>query len=337
MGKVVIILVVGLSVIVGIISISMIGRVSDASKSSASTFKKTYAGNISSGAAEYYIRQLKTNPALRGTFSLTPILNGSANVTIADWTYGSTDSIRLTSIGIYSATQETLVVKLQQGSQFPIINSAISFRTPSLTFIRSGTLSIDGHNHDINKSLLPPGVDDRAGAGVTNASDSTTMAGYGSQLNGTKDVQIDGLIPDPQTFAAGLISRADYTLSGSYGGAQVWGSSGSPKIVYCNGNVKFTAQCNGWGILICNSNTFESINKFTFTGLVIQYSTSGTVSWKTTNTMNVIGGLLLSNSTGVTYSSSGTANINYSKAALDLAKTIFGGGGGGITVANWSE
>ncbi len=338
MGKMVIILIVGLTIIVGIISASITGRTSDASKTSAAGFTKTYAKDIASSAAEYYLRQVKATPTLRGTFSISSILDGSATVQLQDWTTGVSDSIKLTSIGTYASAKETVTVKIVQGSSFPVLNSAINFRTAELEkFDVSGTLSIDGRDHDINNVLLSPSSNDRCGASVSTPGDTSQLVpSHASQINGTQDVLVDAAISDPQTFATALISNADYTLTGTYTSEQTWGSPSSPKIVYCYGNVKFKGNCTGWGILLINDDKFSDKN-LTFYGLVMLYNASDTeVKWESKGQMTIVGGLILSGSSEVEYKSSGQAYIHYSKQALDLAKTR-SSGGGGLVVSNWSD
>ncbi len=334
MGKMAIILIVGLTIIVGIMSVSMIGRTNDASKASAATFKKAYAKNIASSAAEYYIRQVKATPTLRGTFSISSILNGTATVTLSDWTGGVTDSVRLTSIGIYNAAQETVTVKAISQS-FLTVNSAINFRTSSVLYSPQIDV-ISGYDHDINGVLLSPSSNDRRGAGVTRSADSTTLANNGSAtITGTKKIMVDGAIPDPQSFATSLIGKADYILSGSIGSNQTWGSASSPKIVFVNGNCSFAKDCVGWGILLINANTISAKKSLTFHGLVVFYSSS-TISFDVAKDFTVVGGFLLSAPTQISYQTKKNAQISYSKAALDMAKSV-AGSGGKYAVANWSE
>ncbi len=340
MGKMVIILIVGLTIIVGIVSVSMVGRTTNGSKSSEASFKRTNAKNIASSAAEYYLRQLKATPSLRGTFSIPSILNGSASVQLSDWTYGS-DSIRLVSIGYYTGAAETSSACITSGGDLPNINSAFDMNVPIvLSFSRSGTLDIDGRDHDINGVLLPPSVNDRPGIGLSNASEvSKILPAYAGNINGTTDVLAPVTITNPSTYIADLISRADYTYSGSDGNPHTWGSAVSPKIVYCAPTaMKFTNQCTGYGVLIIDATTFESTNKFTWRGLVIQYSTaSDDCDWKTSNEMKIYGALVIYSVQDMVYESTGKAYIYRSKAALDLASTLFGGGSAGLEVANWSE
>ena len=281
---------------------------------------------------------MKATPTLRGTFSISSILDGSATVQLQDWTTGVSDSIKLTSIGTYTSAKETVTVKIVQSSAFPVLNSAINFRTGELDFNSSGTLSIDGRDHDINNVLLPPSSNDRCGASVSTSADTSELVpSHASQINGTSDVLVDAAIANPQTFAAGLISHADYTLTGTYTSPQTWGSPSSPKIVYCNGEVEFKGNCTGWGILLINGEEFESKGTFTFYGLVMFYNANDDeVEWETKCQMTIVGGLILSGSSEVEYKSEAQAYINYSKQALDLAKTR-SSGGGGLAVSNWSD
>jgi len=89
--------------------------------------------------------------------------------------------------------------------------------------------------------------------------------------------------------------------------------------------------------LLINGEEFKSKGNFTFYGLVMFYNAGHTeVEWESNNQMTIVGGLILSGSSEVEYKSTGQAYINYSKQALDLAKTR-SSGGGGLVVSNWFD
>ncbi len=342
MGKALIILVVGLSVIVGIVSVSIFGRSSNASKAAATSYKRTNAKNISSSTAEYYFRQLKTTPTLRGTFSISPILDGTASVSIADWTFGISDSVRLVSVGVYGGVVETTIVKIKAGtSNFPEPNAALDINVPEdLSFSYGGTLAIDGRDHDMSGVLLAPSANDRPGVGLSNAGEvSEILPAYAGNMFGTTDVLAPVTIINPSTYVADLISRADYVFTGDVTTAQTWGSAVSPKIVYCApGFAKFTNTCSGWGVLIIDATTFESTGSFTFRGLVIAYSTlSDDFDWKSSNQMRIYGGVVTYAEEDLVFQPAGLCNIYRSTAALNLARTLFSGGSGGMMIAGWYE
>ena len=340
MGKMVIILIAGLTITVGIMTLAITRRSGDAHNSAMATFTTTQSRNIASSAAEYYVRQLKAAPSLRGTFALASILGGSAVVTLSDWSGTGTDSVRLVSVGSYQGMAETSLVCLAGGpGQFPM-EAALEIRVPNLlTFSYSGTLAIDGRDHDLTGAVLPASGNDRPGIGLSNAAEvSKILPGAAAQINGTTDVASPVSPTNPQPFVADLVSRANFTYTGSNGSSHVWGSAAAPVIVYCAPTaMKFTNQCTGYGILLIDATTFESTNKFTWYGLVIQYSTaSNDCRWKTSNTMKVYGGLLIYARNDNVYQSTGVANIYRSTAGLNLAQSLFTGGGS-LGVVKWFE
>lgn len=331
MGKMAVILLVGLICILGIVTVSITTRSKDAAQSSANLYNRTNARNVAAGGADYYFRIVKNTPSTRGTFTVNSLYGGTATVIVEDWAPGASDSVRLKSIGVFAGAADTVEALLLQSSSLPAYNAAFSFRCNAPTFGASGTLDIDGRNHDITGSLLPAGPNDRPGVAVINAADiSTFVPAYASQINGTSDAVQDPGIPDPSTFVPQLIANADYVMTGSYSSPQTWGSPASPKIVYCSGSVKFSQVCDGWGILIVEN--FESTNVFTWRGLVIAVADA---NWKTSNTMRIYGALVYGTAGSSKYNSSGVARIYYSTAGLALADQAAGLGGGALRVAGW--
>jgi len=154
MGKMVIILIVGLTIIVGIISASITGRTSDASKTSAAGFTKTYAKDIASSAAEYYVLQLKTTPSLRGTFSIASVLGGSATVTIQQ-PNPSRDSLIIQSTGQYSGVSESVTAVWQSVQKTPTFRATFTAYSPSAATLSD--MYVDGRNYRSNGVTIAAG------------------------------------------------------------------------------------------------------------------------------------------------------------------------------------
>jgi hypothetical protein len=300
--------------------------------------KYTTARNIAHTGVNMMLRALDrndttlVNPLQAGqkVWMVQNLMSGVCSVSIRLKNPTYKDTVVMTSKAMFMDTVKTMDLTLRrQPVPFPTPREAVGLHIPTVGFdINSGSVLIDGQNHDINGNLLPPSADDVPGVGVLTAGDTTKVINEenqfgGQQILGTKDVVQDSLIPDPSLFVNEYINGADteYT-SGTYGGTINWGSPSNPWITYCHGNVKFDGTVNGYGILVVSGDITFAGN-FNFRGLVIAFNDVAIDVDFSTGTPNVIGGLIMGGSAaGYDYRMKGTSKVVYSKEALEMARYI---------------
>jgi hypothetical protein len=319
------IIVMGLSLTLGIVGFSL-NRAKTGTIENVSGFHKyATARNIAHTAVNIALRALDRNDSVfmaTRTMSVSA-MGGSATVSYSYPNILSLDTIVLTANARYLDTSRMMSLRLRRWPvPFPTIGQAVGLRVPDVNFQMSGTPSIDGHNHDINGIPLPPSANDKPGVGVIYAPDTTQVLGFGSMIDGTKDVVYDTTIADPNQFVTEYINAADRVFtSGTYGSNMTWGSAISPQIVYTTGDVKFNGNIEGWGILVVHGD-LTLTGTFKFHGLVIAYQDTQIDVQFSTGTPDVIGALLMAGSTGSQFVMKGNSNVSYSKDAINNAQFI---------------
>lgn len=337
MGKMALIIVVGLSMTVGIVGYTLNKSKTNLVENVSGFDKYTNARNIAHTGVNMMLRRLDRNDTsiinpmnrLGTPQMISSVMAGLCTVSIKLAHPPALDTVDLTSKARFMDTMKIMNLRLwRHPIPFPAIGEAVGLRVPDVNFDMNGTPNIDGHNHDINGNLLPPSADDKPGVGVLSQHDSGTVAPYGAGIDGTQDVVMDPGMSNPTDFVDDYINAADfvYNSAGSpYGSNLTWGSQSAPVIVYADGTgggVKFTGTVVGWGILVVKGNLTLTGN-FTFHGLVVAYNdvTVEQISLGA-GTPTIIGGFLMGGADGSSFTMKGTDQINYSKDALELAKYI---------------
>jgi hypothetical protein len=325
MGRMALIIVMGLTLTLGIVGFSLNRSKTGTVENVAGFHKYATARNIAHTAVNIALRALDRNDSMflaNRTMSMS-VMGGAANVAISYPNMSSLDTLDLTANATYMDTVRRMNLRLHRWPvPFPTIGQAVGLRVPDVNFSMSGTPSIDGHNHDINGNLLAPSANDKPGVGVIYAPDTTQVLAYASKIDGTKDVVYDTTIADPAQFVQEYINAADRTFtSGTYGSNMTWGSAASPQIVYANGDVKFNGNIEGWGILVVHG-TLTLTGTFKFHGLVIAYQDTQIDVQFATGTPDVIGALLMAGATGSNFVMKGNSNVSYSKDAINNAQFI---------------
>lgn len=325
MGRMALIIVVGLSLTLGIVGFSLNRSKTGTVENVAGFHKYTTARNIAHTAVNMALRALDRNDSTfiaNRTMSVSA-MGGSATVSFTYPNMASLDTIDLNASSTYMDTTKSMSLRLfRRPVPFPAIGQAVGLRVPNVDFSMTGSPSIDGRNHDINGALLAPSANDKPGVGVIHQPDTTDVLGYASKINGTKDVIYDTTIADPAQFVGEYINAADRTYpTGVYGSNMTWGSAASPQIVYANGDVKFNGNIEGWGILVVNGN-LTLAGTFKFHGLVVAYSDFSIDVTFATGTPDVIGAVLMAGVANSDYVMKGNSNVSYSKDALENARFI---------------
>ncbi len=332
MGKMALLIVLGLSVTVGIITYTMNISKSQLVVNVSGFDKYTTSRNIAQSSINLMLRRMDSkDPAIldslvpgKRALMITNLMGGRCSLTIRLANPSFLDTVDLTANSRFMDSTYYMKLRLRrQPVPFPVINAAVGLRIPNVDFSMSGNPLIDGRNHDINGNLiLPADTSYRPGVSVLNPLDTIEVLAYASKINGTRDVVVDSSMSNPALFIDEYIAAADQMFTtGVYGSNMVWGSAASPQIVYANGNVTFSGTIDGWGILIVRGNLTITGN-FKFRGLVVAHNEMTIDVTFAKGTPDIIGALLMSGAAGSDFDMRGSSQIDFSREALEKAKYI---------------
>ncbi len=325
MGKVTIIMVIGLSIAFGIISWSLNSSSSAAVDATTGYVKYSTARNIARSAINLKLRSIDDNKPVAQTLSGN-MMGGTYRV---DSIFASNDSIGFRSTATYSDTVYRIrTMMLRTPKPFPNISGAVGIRVDSINFDMQGNSTrIDGRDHDINGNLISPTVaaNNKPGVEVMGPVDRANVGSDSLKIIGSPRVNLNPNMDNPATFVQEYINSADVTVGpGNYNNT-TWGSVNNPVIVYANagvsGEVKINGNLTGYGVLVATGKLTVTGN-MTWYGLVIPYSTTILDFSTLTGSSKIVGAILMGGANNSTFQMKGSADVLYSKAALDKAKMI---------------
>ncbi|HLF13872.1 MAG TPA: hypothetical protein VI932_03150 [Bacteroidota bacterium] len=321
-----IIIVIGLSLTVGIVGYSLNNSKTGTIENVAGFDKYTMTRNMAHTAVNMALRALDRNDSLFvATRHLqTNIMGGASTVSMSYPFFPALDTVDLTATSTFMDTTRLMRLRLHRKPvPFPIIQEAVGLRVPNVNFSMNGNPQIDGRDHTMAGLLLPPSAKDKPGVGFLTAADTADAAPYASKIDGTpQDAVYDTTIADPGAYVDEYISAADRLFAtGVYGSNMIWGSPVTPWIVFCDGDVKFTGNIDGWGILLVRG-SLTLAGTFKFRGLVIAYQETTIDVQFATGTPDVVGGLIMSAASGGKFEMKGNSAAVYSSEALEMAKYI---------------
>ncbi len=327
MGRFAIIAVVMLLFSLSIVGYNMNRRATSAVNNYTNYYGETRAEDVASSAAEIFIRKLNDDPTMRGTYTIDPLLEGSATVQIDsitgiyDTLAGQTlDTLMMTSIGVYDGDSDVIMNKLYPVPlQIPSPPGAVSMSAgKSVTIEVGGNATTSGIDTNvINGSPAPDSV---AGVAINSATPSSNISvndnvfGRGGMVPDT--MRVSGS-PNYTAFANAMIRLAK-VYSGQTFSSGALGTDASPQITYFTGNTNIAGPVTGSGILIVDGSLNIS-GKFTFHGLVIVYGTTiistSSTSFTQEGSSAIYGGVVVAGE-NTTYSQRGNSLVRYSKAAI---------------------
>lgn len=314
-----------------IVGVNLNKRATDAVDNYVGNYGKTVAEDIASSAAEIYILKLKDTPSLLGTFTIDPIMGGSATVTIAAI---STDTLTMTSIATFNTFTDTVRNKLYAVPiDIPPLLGGVSMSTGHTASVSVvGTAAISGIDTDPDGTPASP-PDSVAGIALSStAADGSFSLNMNIKGKGNvyPDTERVNNLPDYTSFADQMIRLAT-VYSGQTFSSGTLGTDDSPQITYFTGHTRITGSVTGSGILVVNGN-LDMSGSFTFHGLVIVYG-SGNIAVTQTGTSDIYGGVVLAGA-NTSYTQKGTSLVQYSSKAIKDArdKTV-----GKYLIADWWE
>lgn len=320
MGKMAILMILGLSFAVGIYTYIITQRSVEATDNFSSYYAYTNARNIAHSAVNIALREIElrhTSP-YEGKFGL-----GRWQV---DTTIAGGDTIEMKSQAWFMDKSYVMNLTLRKYAKpFPGIESAVAINIKNVEFVAAGSGLIDGQDHNLNGDVVGPGL---PGVTVPSPVESTSVASYGTSVIGNPvNIKSDATMPDPSQYIDEYILNADYYYPAGTYSSVTWGSVDDPKIIYCDGRtgagVKFTGNVKGWGVLVVRGKLWLGGN-FLFYGLVIVYEDVVVDKQLETGagTPNIIGAVVATGPPGSKFELKGNPTFAYSSAAIEKARLM---------------
>ncbi len=279
------------------------------------------------------IGNLKNNIVLNGTlstdatYSVTPTWlktdsvdnDGDSLVDEAD-----EDVYQVLSVGTYRNVHRKVVSYLGPSTALPTLNTAVSLQCQTPKILIQGSALISGKNSKLGGGAASSAFDKEGLSIATPA----TVATLSAELTGAEGSKVQGQSASPSLattspvdFAAlesGISNSAGIVLTSATYASKTFGDSslGQHYICYRNGNVKFTGNVSGAGVLFITGNLTLAGN-FRWDGVVIVMgdvtSASGTAD---------IYGALVQGPAGQNLTMKGNCAFHYSQAGVDLASNL---------------
>jgi len=337
MGRLAIMMVMGLSLTIGVVGYQISVTNSRSVEHVAGFHKYTTARNIAHQGVNMALRAFDRYPpdtSLGGTLSRNQVkvfansyLNGICTSKVWYAIPGVSDSLWLSSKSRFMDTSYTMLLKIRRTPvPFPSIGAAVGLDVANLTWSMVGTPTISGFDHDSTGAVLATGG--VPGVSVVLASDTTKPLADASKIDGSTDVTADPGMVYPGSMAEVFIQAANFTYVGPrvVSSNLTWGSPSTPVVVYADaraGAIKFSGNITGWGILVCRGN-LELSGTFKFYGLVIAYND---VTLKqdvslSAGTPTIIGAFIMAGAPGSSFTLKGNDAILYSSWAIKKAMLI---------------
>lgn len=320
MGKGILIVVLGVSVIISILIMNLNANVHQGLDTTLNFYNNSQARLIANSGIEIYFSKMRNDKYLKGVFNNNSLMNGEYDINI----YGNDDSLIIRSVSTYDNVIHTSVASAKRRPvSIPKIHSALYVSSDNMDLNLNGNVDIDGNDYYMNGTPNTAGTP-LPGVAVDTPPDSAFIINN-VKPKITNDFEGAGGAPSVKTVnnttdwlgvTEDFIYSADTVLgTGTYAQGS-FGTVTEPIITYCNGDVDFTNSV-GYGVMVINGNVNLSGN-FNFYGIVIVYGTS-TIRTQTIGNNAIFGATILVGET-VEIQSQGNSQFWYSSQAIENAK-----------------
>ncbi|MDP2362919.1 MAG: hypothetical protein Q8M94_04015 [Ignavibacteria bacterium] len=326
MGKMALILTMGITVIIGFFVLRLNSNAKQGLETTLNMYEYTQARLIANSGVEIYLEKMRRDKTLSGTFLNNHLADGTYDISIT----GPDSALKIRSVSHFmNVSHETIVKAKREPVKFPTPPGALYVSAAAVqNVMMSGNFTVSGYNHDKLGTLVSTTVSTVPGLVVDNNADSVamvdilkknTISNITGKGGGTPNIAVKPAGVDWPAVSNELAFSADATIgSGKYTKGE-FGTYSNPQITLINGNADFTGNITGAGILIVNGD-LKIAGTFNYKGIIIAYKQSA-ITTKLTGTGDVIGSLIVSGTSANLDISAGTFRALYSPETLNNAKT----------------
>ena len=317
MGKGLIIIVLGISVIIAFYTLKLNSNSKENLSTTVDMFEQTQARLISNSGVEIYLEKLKADMSMNGKNYLNnSLMGGSYDISIS----GPDSNVTITSTATFMGITHTSIVTAQADRLpfFPVPGAMYIAATSVSSVSISGNITVDGNDHDINGN--PKVGTPLPGIAVDNPADVTKIK---AAIKGSAEVIGQGAKPsvysvtngiDWEEYAMDVVSNPDIIISSKTSIPANLGTVASPKTTFVNGSIQFNSNLDGCGILVVNGDLTINGN-FTYRGIIIAYKDSK-ITTKLNGNGKVYGAMIIAGTSADLTISNGNFNCLYSQDAL---------------------
>ena len=321
MGKSILIITIGLSLIIGFIILKLNANSKEGLSVTVHQFDITQARLIANSGVETYLEKMRRNKTLSGDFTDNPLFGGTYDIHIS----GPDSNLTIRSLGKFDdITHETIVNAKRSPIQLPPVYGSLFVSSTNLNLDLNGNILINGN--DINPDGTPGSGSPMPGISVDSKNDSSYIVNTLKPkisndilgLGGSPSVKTVSDSLDWNEISQNLIFAADLTLpAGTYSDPMTFGTPTNPQITYVTGDVTLSGRCDGDGIMVINGNV-NMAGQFTYRGIIIVYGQS-TIDTKVAGNGGIYGSIILVGQS-VNIQATGNSSFYYSSQAIKNAK-----------------
>lgn len=332
MGKSILIIVLGMSVIVGFIMLKLNANSKENLSTTVNMFEQTQARLIANSGVEIYLEKLKHDRSMmNSSFANNNLFGGSYNINIS----GPDSMVKVISAATFMGVQHTTIVEAAAdkvpfhpgpGAMYLSAGTVAGLKKNAI----GGSMEINGNNHDINGNLTGGGS--VPGIAVDGATQKTSILNMIAKnaidqvlgAGGTPSVGVVSNTIDWAEYAQLLADNPDILIDTQtkIKTTNVWGTTSNPKVTFVNGDIQInnSQAASGCGILVVNGNL--TINGgFDYKGMVIAFK-DASIDIKLNGNGSIIGSLVVAGNQINVEVASGNFETLYSTEALNLIQSL---------------
>ncbi|HEX9252798.1 MAG TPA: hypothetical protein VF870_11190 [Ignavibacteriaceae bacterium] len=326
MGKMSLILTMGIAVIIGFFVLRLNSNAKQGLSTTLDMYEYTQARLIANSGVEIYLEKMRRDKTINsGTYLNNDLADGSYDIYIT----GPDTALNIRSVAHFmNVTHETIVKAKRDPIKFPTAPGALYVSTSAMSNVMmTGNFTVSGFNHDKNGTLVSTTNNTVPGVVVDNNADSiaivsilkkNTANNITGKGGGTPNVAVMPQGSDWAAISNDIAFSADKTIGSGIYNTGEFGTCSNPQITLVNGDVEFNGSLTGAGILVVNGD-LTITGTFKWKGLIIAYKESA-ITTKLNGTGTVIGSLIVSGNSVDMNISNGTFEALYSPEALNNAK-----------------
>lgn len=173
MGKMALILTLGMSVIISFFVLRLNSNTREGLGTTINMFQNTQARLIANAGVEVYLEKMRQNKTLSGTFTNNSFADGTYDIYIS----GPDTNLTIRSVANYmGVTHESIVKARRDPIKFPTPPGSLYITASAMQNVKmTGNFTVSGFNHDKNGTLISKTTNTVPGIVVDNYPDSVAI------------------------------------------------------------------------------------------------------------------------------------------------------------------